>query len=566
MKKKKRTSPAYVFLLVRHQVVLFGIWLLIASIGLFDEILCYRSMILGFLCVSCSVCRAVSFFYSPPLCRSIELFCVLGCSAILLAARVTTFIHPELPFLREEIASVTGVLIADSTITDSGRTLFRLSLSRAGTKDGGEGGAKGNMNALVEDTVTLLAGTRMVLSGTFSGHDERRDENGAVFMSNGFQVISPSPGFLTPPICRMRELRRTLLEKVTDSLSSKSGDEDERNALALCRMMLLGKNDGQDARHLKEKAAAGGVAHVLALSGSHLAWISAVAYGCVFKIRGKCAGIIASSVCIAAFLCLAGPFPSLLRAAVMYFWGVFRPRRADGGGGCEALCAALFVLMVFSPELMSSTGCLMSFAAVIGMLHGTSVLGRCLGKLMPQTIASSLASSFAAMVYSVPFVMDIGGKWTPVGLLVTPPATVFSLVSLISGLLLLVVPFLRYLPFIHFWTAWRQGALWLAVTGYRLMDACVGWGAAWTDSHPWLCTPEACIVTVSLVLTGIAAILYAEKISGRHKKERHELEFRLRFPQCHQQSASGGILGNEQAVRTELPSAPGYQKADCRCP
>lgn len=568
MDTQHTTSPGYLFLIIRRQVVLIGIWLLIDAIDRSSYLLRCRGRIVLLLCVLCSFCRAISFIHCSSLWHSVELLCVAAGAAFLLASRAAALVVPSLPFPAESISSVTGSLTADSIITDSGRGMMRIGLSRAGTSDGGEGGAQGVVNALGPETELLPAGTPIILQGKMV----RVEEGGLFFMADGLQVLSPSPGILSSVLWETGRLRIFLLDRairrlsvITEEKTDKdedAEDEDVGNALALCRMMLLGRSEGQ-CLELKEKSLASGTAHVLALSGSHLAWLSAVAYGCACRLRGRRAGIAVSSFLIIVFVFIAGPFPSLLRAAIMYFWGVVRPRRVDGGGGVEAVGSAFLLLLMFSPEVFSSAGCLMSFAAVIGMMHGAPVLEHCLELGLPRTISASLAASCAAMVYSAPFVLRIGGQWTPVGTVVTPPATVFSLFSLVCGLLLLAVPTYSLFPL---WHVGRRIVMRLAVTSYRLMDTCMGWGADWTYSHPGLCTSRACLMSIFLVLTVVMAILYAEKTSERHKKEKHELEFRLRFSQCDQQTAPGGGTCDEQAVRTEFPSSPGGERENRRGP
>src|SRR5580765_4124354 len=98
---------------------------------------------------------------------------------------------------------------------------------------------------------------------------------------------------------------------------------------------------------------ASGLTHLLALSGLHVVWMAGVARGLIALLgRGVRARAVSGALCAAWYLGIAGPLPSLVRAA---------------GAECLAGWAAALTLAV-APGWASDLGFQLSCAATLGLV------------------------------------------------------------------------------------------------------------------------------------------------------------------------------------------------------
>lgn len=149
-----------------------------------------------------------------------------------------------------------------------------------------------------------------------------------------------------------------------------------------------------------------GLAHLLAVSGANVAIVTGAALWLLRLLRAPFAlQVGGSATALVAFVLVAGPEPSVLRAAGM---GVVmlvalasgRPRAA-----VPALCAAVLALLLLVSQLAVSVGFLLSVLATAGVVvlgaHWTGVLQT----RMPTWLAASLAVAAAAAVTTLPVVV-----------------------------------------------------------------------------------------------------------------------------------------------------------------
>ena len=147
---------------------------------------------------------------------------------------------------------------------------------------------------------------------------------------------------------------------LVDSLGSKTG--------GLAAAMLVGDR----TKLLPETVAdfrASGLAHVLAISGLHIAMVggivvalSAWAFG-----RSKQLYLIAPVLAVWGYATMAGLSPSVTRAAIMF--SVYMAARLFGRqrSVLPPLALAATLMLAIDPEIISSVSFQLSFAAVLGI-------------------------------------------------------------------------------------------------------------------------------------------------------------------------------------------------------
>jgi competence protein ComEC len=201
----------------------------------------------------------------------------------------------------------------------------------------------------------------------------------------------------------------------------------------LAGALLLGDKDGLDRSAVAEYGAAG-CAHVLALSGMHLAVLSAVAAFFLKPLLGLKRAAVAGLVLNLAFVHLAGAQASLVRAALMSAAAAVGivldlPRRA-----LCLLSAAFLLQLLFDPEGARSLSFILSYLALAGILTVGAAADDLLRGWAPDALRPALSASIGAFLATAAVSAGVFGVLRPVGLLssllLTPAATLLMVGAL----------------------------------------------------------------------------------------------------------------------------------------
>jgi len=177
-------------------------------------------------------------------------------------------------------------------------------------------------------------------------------------------------------------------------------------AARLSRALVLGD---REALFKSEKTAfrQAGLAHLLALSGLHVGLL--VGAFLLFLYPLGRARYPLALILVAGYLALAGPSPSLVRAALMA--AVFLGFLFFGKGRVEAfsaLAAALFLQLVLTPYAVRDLGFRLSYLAVLGLLVFLPPLLKPFERL-PRPLfwaLSAALATLAAQAATLPLLLD----------------------------------------------------------------------------------------------------------------------------------------------------------------
>jgi competence protein ComEC len=179
---------------------------------------------------------------------------------------------------------------------------------------------------------------------------------------------------------------------------------------------------------------AAGLLHLNAVSGTNVAIILAAVLGVARGIGVRSYGLpTIAGAAVVAFVLLARPQPSVLRAAVMGL--VVLAAQASGGTrrGFVALGAAVFALVLVDPFLARSVGFSLSVLATAGILALAPRWTDAMAVWLPHPLAAAVAVPLAAHLACTPLIVTVSGQLSLVAvfanLLVAPavaPATVFG--------------------------------------------------------------------------------------------------------------------------------------------
>lgn len=243
---------------------------------------------------------------------------------------------------------------------------------------------------------------------------------------------------------------------------------------------LVHGDDSAQSSELKVAFRRSGLTHLLAVSGTNLTIVLVLVLGLATALgaRGRWRigiGILA----VFAFVILARPEPSVLRAAAMGSVAVLGLRRG-GRGGARALAWAVLILLIFDPWMSTSAGFVLSVCATAGILFlvpkWTALLN------LPSPIALLLTVPLAAQLVCAPMLVVLSGEVSLVSVvanaLAAPfvaPATIFGL---LGGLFSFALPPLG-LAFGFFASACAQAIVQIALFSASFSGAAFSWTAPW---------------------------------------------------------------------------------------
>jgi len=254
---------------------------------------------------------------------------------------------------------------------------------------------------------------------------------------------------------------------------------------------------------LTQAMLATGMTHLSAVSGANIAIVAASALAVCRALRVRrrwrppAVGLL-----ILAFIVLARPEPSVLRAAVMGLIGLLGLGASRHRLGLPALAAAVVILLCWDPWLARSYGFALSVVATLGLLLLVApIQSRLVGALPARlrTCASVIAVPVAAQLMCAPVLVLLQSSVSivavPANLLAAPlvaPATVSGVLVLLTALV---------------WPGLAAALAWVGALPTLLIAQVARTGAQVPfGTMPWPGGPQGALLlgalTVSAVLAG----------------------------------------------------------------
>lgn len=322
---------------------------------------------------------------------------------------------------------------AESVQTDAGRWQVSGTLFVLGSADGWTG---------------VLPGQRVRVSGTLQPSRDAGSDGAALFVVQPPQLLGRPPWYQRAAGSVRADLRRAATVLPPDEQG-----------------LLPGLVDGDTSQLdpvLLDRFRTAGLTHLVAVSGTNLAILLGLVLFVLRRARVRpllCA--LAGAVVLVAFVVVARPSPSVLRAAVMGAIALVslatgRPRQA-----VPALAAAVLVLLVWQPQLAVDPSFAMSALATGALLliapGWVEALRR---RHVPVLLAEALAVAAAAHLVTMPIIAAMSGKVSlvaiPANVLAEPAVPVATVFGFAAALVA------------TFWPAGGQGLAWVA-----------GWPCRW---------------------------------------------------------------------------------------
>jgi competence protein ComEC len=402
---------------------------------------------------------------------------------------------PNLPGLglpSEKIAAIYGTLRDDprSFLTEHGeQARGTLALKRVKGFGKVEVSAKGDVLVFFpEGAIPRLKefgrGCEVYIEGTFL--EGRRGE--LLFSAKSTHITRAAP--------RIEQFRTGLRANLVERFSRFTW-----SGLGLA--LLLGIKDNLDST-LSKRYQEAGCSHVLALSGMHLAIVSAALAFFLKKPLGLRAAAIIGAVFIMAYIYLVGSLPSLNRAALMYLLGTFVILFNLPKNTLSILSMTFVLQIVFQRHEGMSISFVLSYLALFGILVLSKPIYGFFRGWMPDPLGQSLAASMAAFLWTAAASAAFFSVLRPIGiiagLIITPLTSLF----MIGTMLAMAVSF-SSLPLLSL----LSKPLSLV---YAVISRCVTWASF---SPPLPASNTTLVLLITLALTGL--VLSADKLKFRRR-------------------------------------------------
>ncbi len=222
-----------------------------------------------------------------------------------------------------------------------------------------------------------------------------------------------------------------------------------------------------------------GTSHVMALSGYNVSILVALLLAVLPGLIGRRSAFVSIGLVLVGFLFMTGVPPSLLRATVMaslLLLARLLGRRAPAG---RLLGLSLLFLLSLEPILLLDVGFVLSVAATAGLIISAE---RFTPRALPRWIATTLGTSLAAFVWTLPVSVTVFGRLSPVAplanLLIMPLVPILFFGSLGIGALGMIAPTLS--------SAVAAPVIWLA----NLFVGLVHWSASLPGASLSLALPN----------------------------------------------------------------------------
>ncbi|WP_419179004.1 ComEC/Rec2 family competence protein [Prescottella equi] len=302
-----------------------------------------------------------------------------------------------------------------------------------------------------EQWAGLLPGQRVTLRGRLA-EPERRDLTVAVVRATG----SPQHVAEPPAIQRWAGV-------VRDRLASAAGSALPADQAGLLPGLVVGDTSGL-AQETKDEFTAAGLTHLTAVSGANVrpratpprtrteirppAGSRSIVLGAVLLVvrgvgLGPRTGALLAGIALVAFVVIARPSPSVLRAAAMGCVALLALVTGRRKQAIPALAASVVVLLALSPSLAVDFGFALSVFATAGLVVvSPALVARLRARGWPRWLAEMCAVALAAFVVTAPLVSAMSGTVSIVSIvanvLVAPAVAPITVVGAATAVLAVV--------------------------------------------------------------------------------------------------------------------------------
>ena len=249
-------------------------------------------------------------------------------------------------------------------------------------------------------------------------------------------------------IVKSNKLRDKYLRQVRDILYDTN---DSATIANLEYAMLFGDKDRLD-HEIKDSYSISGMSHILAISGLHIGFVVALLYkllSLIIKNKHWLTLVISSSV-ILLYLYLCNFAVSAVRAVIMTTIIYYAKARGKMYDPLCGLSGAGILILLLNPLDLFNIGFQLSFSVVFALFALSPPIKGILSKVMPQKLASSLATTLSAFTGSIAIVAYYFGNCSAIAILAN--LIIIPFVSISFTILFVLVNLAAIFPFLKILT------------------------------------------------------------------------------------------------------------------
>lgn len=154
---------------------------------------------------------------------------------------------------------------------------------------------------------------------------------------------------------------------------------------------------------IKDDFRSSGIAHLLAVSGTHIAFVIAMSKFVFDRLVGKGYASYFIIICILFFVFLSGASPSVIRAGLMAILAIVANLLERKSNSVNNIFFAAFVLLIMNPVTLMNTGFILSFSGTIGIILLNKVIVKKLRKFISQkTLVDTIGITLSAQMILLP--------------------------------------------------------------------------------------------------------------------------------------------------------------------
>ncbi|MEG3436311.1 ComEC/Rec2 family competence protein [Pannus brasiliensis CCIBt3594] len=341
-----------------------------------------------------------------------------------------------------QIITVAGNSISETRLNRKGNLQFQLQVKQFSANDLPSEHASGKLYVTLPNTAEnrLYSGQEVTVKGLL--YRPRRANNPGAF---DFRDYLARQGIFAglqgrkiiekkPPSIGVWQIRQRIIDAQIQGLGKEKG--------SLLSSITLGRQSIDLPANIQDKFTKTGLAHVLAVSGFHVALLLGILLTVTRRLSARSQFII-GSIFLLFYLTLTGFQPSVARAVLMGLGaliGILYNRKINSFG---SLLVAGTILLIFQPLWIWNLGFQLSFLGTLGLLITLPAIQNRIDYL-PVKIAEPIGITLAATIWTLPLLMYTFSSIAPYSLLVnvitTPLVMIVSLGGVISAFLALLYP------------------------------------------------------------------------------------------------------------------------------
>ncbi len=303
-----------------------------------------------------------------------------------------------------DVTDFSGSLSQDSSLSQKGETVLRVSVRQASSVQTGlRGAARGSVLVFLAGDYRFSLGQELSFHARLSPFPGTGPET---FAARAARKDVREAGFSS----RLWEIRARLRTGLNRAL-----DRAGYPASALLQALLIGSREDVPQR-LYDGFQRTGSLHILALSGLHVTVIYGIIAAALGFMRRPVLKFLLATLVLLFYQFVAGFFPSLLRATVMILVGGAALLLDRDVEPLNLLSISGIVIVCIDPFQAFSLSFQLSFLALAGILALGPLVRRPLEGRLPRFVLAPLAMSVGAQIATLPLVVAAFGSYYPSGL------------------------------------------------------------------------------------------------------------------------------------------------------